>query len=151
MNTVNVRNRYFGGVEQDFASDFSRAHTKIRLFDRSVKFGSRLAGKVVLDVGSSTGGFTNFALEKGAKKVIAVEIGSRQMDPRLLTDHRVKLYEKTDILNLFSNQCKVHLLNNYIVHTGFFQSSRLRRVSPPFSHLQNLWRMGTIGRVRMGT
>lgn len=114
MNTVNVRNRYFGGVEQDFASDFSRAHTKIRLFDRSVKFGSRLAGKVVLDVGSSTGGFTNFALEKGAKKVIAVEIGSRQMDPRLLTDHRVKLYEKTDILNLFSSREKASV-NNIVV------------------------------------
>jgi 23S rRNA (cytidine1920-2'-O)/16S rRNA (cytidine1409-2'-O)-methyltransferase len=95
-------------------SEFSRAYTKLRLFDQSVKFGHKLAGKVVLDVGSSTGGFTNFALEKGAKKVIAIEIGSRQMDARLLGDHRVRLYEKTDILNVVS-ELESDKLNKIVV------------------------------------
>ncbi|MDQ5913480.1 MAG: rRNA (cytidine1920-2-O)/16S rRNA (cytidine1409-2-O)-methyltransferase [Patescibacteria group bacterium] len=115
MNTVNVRNKQLNnGTEQDFSADFSRAYTKIRLFDQSVRFAKRLEGSVVLDVGSSTGGFTNFALEKGAKKVVAVEIGSRQMDPRLVADNRVKLYEKTDILNVFTSKEKAEV-NNIVV------------------------------------
>ena len=53
--------------------------------------------KVVLDVGSSTGGFTNYALRNGAKKVIAVDVGTEQLDQRLRVDQRVELHEKTDI------------------------------------------------------
>lgn len=53
--------------------------------------------KVVLDVGSSTGGFTDYALQHGAKKVIAVDVGTNQLYPRLREDSRVELYEKTDI------------------------------------------------------
>lgn len=88
--------------DSSWEDDFSRAYTKLRIFDEFAKLGSKLNGKVVLDVGSSTGGFTEFALEKGAKNVIAVEIGSRQMVPELANDRRVKLYEKTDILNVVS-------------------------------------------------
>jgi len=54
-------------------------------------------GKTVLDVGSSTGGFTDFALKNGAKKVIAVEVGTKQMVAELARDSRVELHEKTDI------------------------------------------------------
>ena len=54
-------------------------------------------GKLVLDIGSSTGGFTDFALQSGAKKVIAVEKGTRQMSAPLRFDPRIDLHEKTDI------------------------------------------------------
>lgn len=54
-------------------------------------------GKVVLDVGSSTGGFTDYALQNGAKKVIAVDIGTEQLHPTLRPDPRIELHEKTDI------------------------------------------------------
>lgn len=53
--------------------------------------------KVVLDVGSSTGGFTDYALQHGAKKVMAVDVGTDQMHPKLRGDARVDLHEKTDI------------------------------------------------------
>jgi len=53
--------------------------------------------KVVLDVGSSTGGFTDYALQHGAKKVIAVEVGTNQLHPKLHGDDRIELHEKTDI------------------------------------------------------
>jgi len=53
--------------------------------------------KIVLDVGSSTGGFTDYALRHGAKKVYAVDVGTNQLHPRLRRDKRIELHEKTDI------------------------------------------------------
>lgn len=57
-------------------------------------------GKVVLDMGSSTGGFTDCALQHGAKKVYAVDVGSNQLAPVLLKDNRVESKENTDVRNL---------------------------------------------------
>lgn len=53
--------------------------------------------RVVLDVGSSTGGFTDFALQHGARKVIAVDVGTDQLHQSLRGDERIELHEKTDI------------------------------------------------------
>jgi 23S rRNA (cytidine1920-2'-O)/16S rRNA (cytidine1409-2'-O)-methyltransferase len=53
--------------------------------------------KVVLDVGSSTGGFTQFALERAAAKVIAVEVGTKQLHSSLRLNPKIELHEKTDI------------------------------------------------------
>lgn len=63
-------------------------------------FGFDFRGKTVLDIGSSTGGFTELALRLGAKKVIAVEKGTRQMRAPLRYDQRVELREKTDIFEV---------------------------------------------------
>lgn len=101
--------------EASSEDDFSRAYAKLRIFDEFAKLGSKLNGKVVLDVGSSTGGFTEFALEKGAKMVIAVEVGSRQMVPELALDWRVKLYEKTNILNIASEEVGDGVKNNKVI------------------------------------
>lgn len=54
-------------------------------------------GKIVMDVGSSTGGFTDFALQHGAQKVYAIDVGRGQLDYKLRTDDRVIVMEKTDI------------------------------------------------------
>lgn len=64
---------------------------------------------VVLDVGSSTGGFTDYALRHGAKKSIAVEIGSDQLHPMLHGDPRIELYEKTDIRD-FKTKVKIDIV-----------------------------------------
>lgn len=61
-------------------------------------------GKVVLDVGSSTGGFTDYALQHGAERVIAVDVGTDQLHPSLRADERVELYEKTDIRDFQNDQ-----------------------------------------------
>jgi 23S rRNA (cytidine1920-2'-O)/16S rRNA (cytidine1409-2'-O)-methyltransferase len=55
-----------------------------------------LQGKVCLDVGASTGGFSDCMLQHGAAKVIAVDTGYGQMDFRLRNDPRVRLLEKTN-------------------------------------------------------
>ncbi len=68
-----------------------------------------LRGKTVLDIGSSTGGFTEMALRAGAAKVIAVEKGTNQMKVPLRFDERVELHEKTDIFEFSGVQPDVIL------------------------------------------
>lgn len=63
-------------------------------------FGYDFTDKTVLDIGSSTGGFTQVALLLGAKSVIAIEKGTKQMSPALLSHPGLQLYEKTDFLSL---------------------------------------------------
>ena len=57
-------------------------------------------GKTVLDIGSSTGGFTDYCLQHGATNVIAVDVGTAQLAWALRQDPRVQSLEKTDIRNL---------------------------------------------------
>lgn len=61
------------------------------------QFGLRLDGFVCMDVGSSTGGFTDCMLQNGATKVYAVDVGHGQLDWKLRNDERVVCMEKTNI------------------------------------------------------
>ena len=72
----------------------------IKLSDAARFFGFDFKDKIVLDIGSSTGGFTELALRNGAKKVIAVEKGTNQMKSPLRLDPRIDLHEKTDIFGV---------------------------------------------------
>ena len=73
----------------------SRAALKLASVADTLKLNFR--DKTVLDVGSSTGGFTDYALQHGAQKVIAVEAGTNQLHPSLQGIPKIELYEKTDI------------------------------------------------------
>jgi 23S rRNA (cytidine1920-2'-O)/16S rRNA (cytidine1409-2'-O)-methyltransferase len=59
--------------------------------------GLDFGGKVVLDVGSSTGGFTDYALQHGAEKVYCVDVGTAQLAYKLRQDARAVVMEQTDI------------------------------------------------------
>ncbi len=72
----------------------------LKLAEAVRAFGFDFRGKTVLDIGSSTGGFTEFALKSGAKKVYAVEKGTNQMAKPLRYDARIVLMEKTDIFEV---------------------------------------------------
>lgn len=61
-------------------------------------------GATVLDVGSSTGGFTDYALQHGAQKVYAVDVGTDQLHSSLRENPRIELYEKTDIRDFIPNE-----------------------------------------------
>jgi ftsJ-like methyltransferase len=76
----------------------SRAENKLAGAAQAFSYDFR--GKTVLDIGSSTGGFTEYALFRGAKKVIAVEKGTKQMKAPLRFDPRIDLREKTDIFSV---------------------------------------------------
>ncbi len=57
-------------------------------------------GRVVLDVGASTGGFTEVCLDRGAARVFAVDVGTGQLHPTVAADPRVVNLEKTDARDL---------------------------------------------------
>jgi len=67
-------------------------------------FNIDLNGKNMMDIGSSTGGFTDCALHYGAKKVIAIDVGTDLMHPTLRNHPKVELYEQTNIKDLPNNK-----------------------------------------------
>ena len=76
----------------------SRAGLKLASVAKELKLDFK--DKVVLDVGSSTGGFTDYALKRGARKVIAVDVGTNQLHPSLLGNKKIELHEQTDIRDI---------------------------------------------------
>lgn len=64
------------------------------------RFGIDVAGRRCLDAGSSTGGFTDALLQRGAASVLAVDVGTHQLHERLRDDPRVAVHERTDIRSL---------------------------------------------------
>jgi 23S rRNA (cytidine1920-2'-O)/16S rRNA (cytidine1409-2'-O)-methyltransferase len=73
----------------------SRAGLKLASVAKSLQLNFK--DKIMLDVGSSTGGFTDYALQHGARKVIAVDVGTDQLHPSLHGNPQIELHEKTDI------------------------------------------------------
>lgn len=69
-------------------------------------FGIDFSNRIVLDVGASTGGFTQVALEHDAKRVYAVDVGKNQLDKTLRDDDRVVSLEEQDIRTLDFEQVK---------------------------------------------
>ena len=63
-----------------------------------------IAGKIVLDAGASTGGFTDVLLKNGAAKVFAVDVGYGQLAWELQKDEKVKIFDRVNIRNLTPEQ-----------------------------------------------
>ncbi len=87
--------------------------------------------KNVLDVGSSTGGFTDYALQHGAKKVVAVDVGTNQLHPKLRKDPKVELHEQTDIRAV---DYLAEIPNIIVIDVSFIS---LRDILPHLSTLSN--------------
>ena len=75
----------------------------IKLDHGLTHFGFDVTGAVALDVGSSTGGFTDVLLSRGAAKVYAVDVGTNQLAWKLRQDPRVVVHEQTNARNLDSS------------------------------------------------
>jgi len=106
----------------------SRAGLKLASVAKSLEISFK--DKVVLDVGSSTGGFTDYALQNGAKKSIAVELGSDQLHASLRNNSQIELHEKTDILSFTTDQ-KIDI---EVIDVSFIS---LRTILPAVAKLAN--------------
>jgi 23S rRNA (cytidine1920-2'-O)/16S rRNA (cytidine1409-2'-O)-methyltransferase len=69
----------------------------VKLAHALKEFGVNVKGKVCIDVGASTGGFTDCLLQNGAAKVYAIDVGYGQLDWKLRNDKRVVVLERTNI------------------------------------------------------
>jgi 23S rRNA (cytidine1920-2'-O)/16S rRNA (cytidine1409-2'-O)-methyltransferase len=103
----------------------SRAAFKLESVAKTL--GLDFRNKVVLDVGSSTGGFTDYALRQGASKVIAVDVGTDQLHPSLRDDPRIELHEKTDIRDFTQNQTILGRVDVVVIDVSFIS---LRNILP---------------------
>ena len=70
------------------------------------KFGIDVQGKTCLDIGASTGGFTDCLLQHGAAKVYAVDVGTNQLHWRIRNDSRVLVLEQTNAKDLSREQIR---------------------------------------------
>jgi 23S rRNA (cytidine1920-2'-O)/16S rRNA (cytidine1409-2'-O)-methyltransferase len=113
----------------------------LKLASIATQFDLDFRDKTVLDVGSSTGGFTDYALQNGAKKVIAVDVGTEQLHPSLRGNAKVELHEKTDIREVAlrgfktKNQPKVYLDKSPDIVVADVSFISLRNVLPAISQL----------------
>ncbi len=87
--------------------------------------------KVILDVGASTGGFTDCLLQYGARKVIAIDVGYGQFAWKLRQDPRVEILERTNIRHVKPGDIK-EAINAAVIDVSFIS---LRLVVPPVSDL----------------
>ena len=106
----------------------SRAGLKLESVARKMRIDFR--NKTVLDVGSSTGGFTDYSLKNGANKVIAVDVGTDQLHPKLRLNKKVELHEKTDIRNFKTDQ-KVDVV---VIDVSFIS---IKEILPSVVNLSN--------------
>ena len=86
------------------ASERYVSRAGLKLASVAANFKIDFTDKVVLDIGSSTGGFTDYALQHGASKVISVDVGTDQLHPSLRSNERIELHEKTDIRDFVTDQ-----------------------------------------------
>ena len=88
-------------------------------------------GQTLLDVGASTGGFTDCLLQHGAYRVIAVDVGYGQLDWKLRQDPRVQVLERTNIRHLKPGDIE-RRIDGAVIDVSFIS---LRLVVPPVSAL----------------
>lgn len=94
-------------------------------------FGIDPADKTVMDIGSSTGGFTDCVLKRGALRVYAIDVGYGQLDWSLRNDPRVILHEKTNIRHLEPDRIP-ELIDLAVIDVSFISLTQVLPRVPDF-------------------
>jgi 23S rRNA (cytidine1920-2'-O)/16S rRNA (cytidine1409-2'-O)-methyltransferase len=89
-------------------------------------------GKTVLDIGASTGGFTDCALQHGAAKVYTIDVGSNQLYPSLRENPKICCYEETDIRHLTLAQLDNTPVDAIVIDVSFISLSLVFPHLAPF-------------------
>ncbi len=101
-------------------------------------FGVPVQGRVGLDIGASTGGFTHVLLLRGAKRVFAVDVGHNQLDWKIRNDPRVIVHEKVNARALPFDLIgqKIDLI---VVDVSFISLDKILPAALVFAHLETDW------------
>src|SRR5262245_33970498 len=94
------------------------------------RFGVEAAGKICLDIGSSTGGFTDCLLQRGAARVVAIDVGRGQLDWKLRQDSRVELREGVNARYLSPDDFAVRF-DILTADVSFISLTKILPVVPP--------------------
>ncbi|MCB9273674.1 MAG: TlyA family RNA methyltransferase [Lewinellaceae bacterium] len=94
-------------------------------------FGLGFKGKTVIDLGASTGGFTDCALQQGAARIVAVDVGEGQLHPRLQADPRVLSLENTDLRQLKPEQLGGEKADILVADLSFISLEHVFPYLPP--------------------
>src|SRR4029079_9033028 len=92
-------------------------------------FGIAPARKMALDIGASTGGFTDVLLQRGARLVVALDVGHGQLDWKLRNDPRVVVLERTNARTLTREQLPEHA-RHFAIITVDVSFISLRQILP---------------------
>ena len=93
-------------------------------------------GKVCLDVGASTGGFTDCLLQHGATRVVAIDTGYGQMDFKLRQDPRVRLLEKTNA-RYVTDEVIGEIVDLIVIDVAFISATLVQSIPSPSSFQQS--------------
>jgi len=111
----------------------SRGGLKLESVYKSLDF--EIQGLSFMDVGSSTGGFTDFLLQNGAERVFCIDVGTNQLHNKLRQDERVVCSEKTHILNFQAGNLPFSI-DTVVMDVSFISVTRI------FNHLRSLGKDG---------
>lgn len=100
----------------------------LKLVTAAKTFNLNFKDKTILDVGSSTGGFSDYALQEGATKVIAVDVGTNQLHPTLRNNPKIELHEQTDIREFKTN----HKIDLVLIDVSFIS---VREILPAIARI----------------
>jgi len=102
--------------------------------EKAIKaFQPSVAGKVFIDIGASTGGFTDCLLRSGAKKVYCVDVGEKLLAPSIATDERIIVMDKTNARYLAQKNFD-ELADGIVIDCSFIS---LEYILPPLPELLN--------------
>lgn len=103
--------------------------------DHAIKsFQLDFKNKIILDIGASTGGFTDCSLEHGAKLVYAIDVGTNQLDDRLKQKREIVLMEQTNILDLYELPTQVDFI---VMDVSFVSIEKMLPAIDRFLTLEN--------------
>lgn len=108
-------------------------------------FGFETKGVYAADLGSSTGGFTDFLLQHGAEGVLCVDVGKDQLHPSLRIRPEVSILEETDIRDLYKLLPETKPISLLVMDLSFISITKVMhsitewvKLSPYFSHIVSL-------------
>lgn len=111
------------------ASEQFVSRAALKLSSVASVFKLNFKNQIILDVGSSTGGFTDYALQHGAQKSIAVELGTEQLHPSLRGNPQIELHEQTDIRDIKKLSSSANIV---VIDVSFIS---LRQILPHIASL----------------